>query len=151
MNNAWSKAIEVYKQVFGKEPDLADFDNRLLFQKTAYLAKLFGVNFDSISFTWYDRGPYSFDIAGIYPKSTHLPHELKDGEIQKIRSNKKKLLEFLSNPKDAELYASVAYLLFEEKLNEKETVHRMNLIKPWFKQKEVEGAIKKVKGYFEIS
>ncbi len=149
MSSAWKKAIQGYKQVFGKEPNLNNFEQRMTFQKTVYVLKLFGIQFDKISFTWFHRGPYSFEIGGLHPSVTSADDGLTEKEAQLIKDHKKELLEFLQKPDNAELYASVAFLHYDEKLDEEKTIHKMSLMKPWFAAEQVKDARKKVLEFFE--
>jgi len=146
MVGIYQKAIEAYKLIF-PELRLNSFEERLKFQKTIYLLKAFGVNFQELNFTWYKRGPYCFELIGVqYRKGTET-NNLAQEETENIKKNKAALAEFLKDPNTAELYASVAYLSFEERLDEKEVIRKMGLIKPWFKQEDIARALQKLKQY----
>ncbi|GEM_PF-3497954 len=147
MGDVYKKALEAYKLIFGKVK-LNTFEDRLQFQKTIYLLKIFGVNFQELNFTWYKRGPYCFDLAGIgYKKAMKNENNLTGIEIKKIEANKTRIIELMTEPKEAELFSSVAYLYKEENLKEPEIVKRMNLTKPWFDTQQVELTIKNVKKF----
>jgi hypothetical protein len=81
-----------------------------------------------------------------YRKGTET-NNLAQEETENIKKNKAALAEFLKDPNTAELYASVAYLSFEERLDEKEVIRKMGLIKPWFKQEDIARALQKLKQY----
>lgn len=148
MATIWGKALAAYSALFGKTPNLEDFDSRIHFQKTIYALKLLGINFGDIHFTWFHRGPYSFEIAGKYPKNALDENSLTPNEKQTLEKNKVPLKEQLKEPRNAELFSSVAYLVFEERLDDADVVHRMGLVKPWFTEEEIRQAISGVKQYF---
>ena len=144
----WGKALAAYSALFDKTPNLEDFDSRIHFQKTVYALKLLGINFGDIHFTWFHRGPYSFEIAGKYPKNVSGENSLTPKEKQILEKNKVRLKEQLKEPRNAELFSSVAYLVFEEKMGDADVVHRMGLVKPWFAEEQVRQTISGVKQYF---
>lgn len=148
MSSNWKKAIEGFKLLFGQEPELEKFDGRMTFQKTSYLLKRLGVQFEKIEFTWYHRGPYSFEIGGTQPHYQKSEPGLTEKEKELVQKNKNHVLEFLKDADQAELYSSIAYLAFEEGLNEEKTVHKMGLMKPWFNVEQVKEARKKIIGFF---
>lgn len=148
MGKDWKKAMEGFRLIFGRDPKLKDFDERLTFQKTNYLLKRLGVQFEKLDFTWYHRGPFSFEIWG-----TRAPFEKNDAglseeEKQLVLKHKTVLATFLQKPDDAELYSSVAFLALDEKLDEEKTVHKMSLMKPWFNAEQVKEARKKIIEFF---
>ncbi len=148
MSTDWKKAMEGFKLVFGREPKLKDFNERLTFQKTSYLLKRLGVGFEKASFTWYHRGPFSFEIWGMRPHYEKNDAGLTEEEKQLILTHKTALAGFLQNSDKAELYSSTAFLAFEETLDEEKTVHKMSLMKPWFNAEQVKEARKKVIRFF---
>ena len=146
MTDIYGKAMEAYKLIFGK-CDLDSFDARLKFQKTIYLLKAFGINFQELKFTWYKRGPYCFDLSGAQYKASAETGNLSEVEVGKIKNNKNKISSLLSDPSKAELFSSVTYLYKDEKLTGVEIIKKMSLVKPWFKKEEIENTIKKVKEF----
>lgn len=48
--------------LLNKDVDMSTLDKRIIFQKTIYLLKAFGVNLNYY-FSWYLRGPYSTTLA----------------------------------------------------------------------------------------
>lgn len=143
MDQTYAKALESYEYLFGPA-DLDDFDSRMKFQKTTYLLKILGVDFSGLKFTWFRRGPYCFELVGVKykPKPTHPV--ISREEIQKIDQHKSLIHELMDDPKDAELYSSIAFLQREEKLSPEQITRRMSLVKPWFTQKEVEEGMERV-------
>jgi uncharacterized protein YwgA len=51
-----------YNNIFGEDIDMDTFDHRLKLQKSIYILKSEGINFN-YSFTWYIYGPYSSDLT----------------------------------------------------------------------------------------
>lgn len=143
MSDVYQKTVDAYKSIFGKL-DLTDFDKRMQFQKTIYLMKFMGFDFAGLRFGWYRRGPYTFDLIGIKFKVSDAGNSLTTPEKKWLTQHQKAIQKLMENPKDAELHSSIAYLQKEENLDEKQIIERMQLVKPWFTQKEVEEGIKKV-------
>src|SRR3989338_2191910 len=141
--NVTVKAIDAYEYIFGKL-SLGSFSSRLMFQKTIYLLKLFGVpSFQDLSYTWYKRGPYCFELGGIYSKKYQEKYYLDEKDVESIKNCKKIILELISDEKYGELNSSIAYLLHDEKLSDEDIIKRMFLTKPWFEKANVESALVK--------
>ena len=49
----------VFKEIFGKEANFYEFDDRLKAQKAVFLLQELGVSCGDYSFGWYKYGPYS--------------------------------------------------------------------------------------------
>lgn len=147
MAEVTQKAIEAYRLLFPKsEPN--SFDERLKFQKTVYLLKVFGINFADLAFTWYKRGPFCFHLMeASLSLRNHHEGNLTTEEKNKILENKTKIVELMGEPSKAELYSSIAYLYKDNKLPDEEIVIHMGLVKPWFKREDVENAISKIKSF----
>lgn len=141
------KAISAYELLMGSL-DLGSFDNRLKFQKTIYLLKLFGTApFQELNFTWYKRGPYCFELGGILSKE-NVKSALQKQEKESILKHNKIITQLISDEKKAELTSSVAFLVFDEKLSGDEVIKRMSLTKPWFSEDEVKETLINVKKIF---
>ena len=149
-NGTW-RAIDAYELIFGKL-DLGSFQRRLLFQKTIYFLKLLGVQpFKDLNYTWYKRGPYCFELGGIYRKIYPDKIYLTSEEKESVLKHKKIISALISDEKSSELNSSVAYLVYDEKLSDVEVIKRIALTKPWFEQKDVELALLNIKEIFKIA
>lgn len=60
MSNKYLKPI--YKQMFDKDFDYNDFDNRLQMQKIVYMLQELGAPIGNYGFRWYKHGPYSQEL-----------------------------------------------------------------------------------------
>jgi len=143
MGSARQKAIKAYEAIFGKL-DLDSFDNRLKFQKTTYLLKIFGiVDLEELTFTWYKRGPFCFELGGIYTSEMARNTRLSNEENVNVENNKKKIIELISDTSKAELFSSIIYLHKDEKLSREDIEKRISITKPWYKKEEVDSALDK--------
>lgn len=143
MVDVYQKAVDSYKFIFGSL-NLSNFDERMQFQKTIYLYKFLGFDFSGLKFGWYRRGPYSFDLVGIKFRVLNSTNTLTSSEKEWLTRHKKMIQELMTNPNDAELYSSIAYLQKEENLDKNQIIERMQLVKPWFTREQVEKGMERV-------
>ncbi len=141
------RTIEAFELVHGKK-DLSNFDNRLLIQKTIYLLKLMNIGFSNLKFTWFHRGPYCFEIAGMFHRESG--EKLTMDERSQIDQKKEIIRDLMKDTNQAELHSSVAFLLADEHLTTEQVIEKMSLRKPWFEKIQVEKAIEKVSGLLKI-
>lgn len=94
---------------------MKDFNNRLVFQKTVYFMKVFGIDL-GYDFSWYIAGPYSSDLAGDGFKLQMVYDNVNKAKFldEKLNQNFNNFSNFMKNikknPHKLELYASIHFL-----------------------------------------
>ncbi len=130
------------KAVLGKNIDLDNFDEKLIIQKTVYIAQKMGFNF-GYNFGWYVRGVYSssltVDLYGMDEKTTYNPTSDDISLVKLINSFKK---DFNDNGVSAfELISSVVYADKHRHMNEDDITHFIKRVKPWYTDNQIKKAI----------
>lgn len=130
------------RKILGKELDLNDFDEKLTIQKSVYLAKHLGMNFD-YNFGWYVRGVYSssltVDVYEIHDIESSYPPSDKDIQIANQLLSIKDAVGTIAQT--FELVSSVVYAKLERKMNKEEIIKFTKSVKPWFQDSEINKAI----------
>jgi len=136
------------------------FEDRLILQKSVYLAQAAGVNL-GYYFRWYLRGPYCPSVAEDgYAISTELSHDAEDlaeWTLDKASSAKLKKMRGIADSSDRlaltkklELLASVHYLIDRDQVTDKSAggvTAKLHACDKNFSEPEVAGAIGELKTY----
>jgi uncharacterized protein YwgA len=112
-------ALKLSLESLGLEFRIDTFENRLILQKTVYLAQAAGVHL-GYYYQWYLHGPYSPSLTkDAYAMSLELDSGMGDSTGWKLEEQSKQLLvrlrDIFASPKDKarrlELLASVHFLI----------------------------------------
>ena len=132
----------------GLAPTMQSFEERLVLQKSIYLAQQLGVQL-GYHYSWYLRGPYSKDLtADAYANlssSTPEGWALDAGTMGKLEEVKRlvKQVESVTNPtRELEKLASVLFVMKTGQATESDSITaRMRAAGKDFNQQEVDDAI----------
>jgi len=135
----------LFRRLMGRDLDMGDYKNRLIVQKMTYMLK-FVLNRLDYSFSWYVRGPYSPVLTNeafkFSDRRSAKDYEFDDNEkyaAERIRS-----LFDVASENAWELYASVLYMIKENKVFERDKlVFLIHSLKPWFTEKQISEAFDK--------
>lgn len=143
-----------YLKAMGMRPTMENFNDRKKMQKISYLLPLFGldVGLTINHYNWYWHGPYSPDLARtlfdiIEDPNRVVTDRLTEEEVEKIEKLKIFLGDNIRSVDFLELLVSLHFLLRQAKIygiKTDEVIEILKEKKPYFKNKEIEQALKKV-------
>jgi uncharacterized protein YwgA len=145
----------------GIKPTMESFDDRKKMQKISYWLPIFGIDIglNTDSYNWYLHGPYNpqltkalFEIVE-KPNATSL-EPLRKEEKTQIKSLRSFLGEDIQSTDSLELLVSLHYLLQEAKrrgIPKAIAVEVLKEKKPYFREKEIKSALKKLSTLSERS
>ncbi len=135
-------------------PSLRSFNDRLTIQKLVYLAEECGSNF-GYTFGWYVNGPYSPSLTRVvYSIKTPddnlqaKPQTLTPEDLAVVSKLSNVLRNKISDPNYLEVIASTLYHLPNRDLtkeDEDRTIQLVLSLKPHFKRKDIQDAIRRIK------
>lgn len=126
---------QVYSMILNEEFTYGSFEKRLKLQKTVYLLENIGVSVGGYGFSWYKHGPYSQELQDdafydIATDNVNLSEEAKGKiEILKKYVSECEGTEY-SKSNWLEDLASLYYLKFRMKIDQKELLDRLTKMKP---------------------
>lgn len=142
-------------EVLENHPMVGSYEERLLVQKTVCFYKYAGIPFN-YSFNWYINGPYSpalasdaFELNENKDAGTQLQFE--PNEIEKITKINTAFKTVFTTARIAELYASLVFLRYENKISDKEKLKQLLLVlKPKYASEEFTSAVANIaeSGFF---
>ncbi len=143
--------VLMYLKELDFQPDLNNFENKLIIQKVVCLMKLlkFDVKYD---FSIHIRGTYSRDLTEdlyqnkkkLYP--LNITPKLTKEEINQLFAIREISDEL--NSKYLEIMATYAYFRFAEKKNEEDSIIKLKKLKPFFSDRLIAVGISKTKELF---
>ncbi len=136
------------------------FEDRLIMQKTIYLAQAAGINL-GYYYHWYLHGPYSPSLTrDEFAIATDISVDLDESEGWKLDDSSSHKLQkirgiFTENERDElakklELLASVHFLIDRKQVSEVDTSRITSTLKRFnkdFSEKDVKGALGELKAY----
>lgn len=115
---------KLYYDIFEKEFNYNNFEDRMIMQKTMYIIQKMGFDIGGYSFFWYKHGPYS---QALQEDCYSARHEMHNTELTLTSNGKKavdKIKNIVKNKPDAyrlsnwlEAIASLKYLKDENEIN----------------------------------
>ncbi|MFZ2456436.1 MAG: hypothetical protein WAX07_08160 [Candidatus Altiarchaeia archaeon] len=138
------------REILGREPILDSFDDKLIIQKTGYIAQIMGIGWN-YDYGWYVRGVYSSELTvDLYDhKGKDLKYEPTEQDkkiVEKIKPLAGSLSRTEKYNKAPDAYELVSTVVFAKKAmnlsGEKEIAEFTKKAKPWFEDEHVEKAMK---------
>jgi len=142
-------------EALGIEPAMSTCADRKKMQKVSYLLPIFGlyVDFNINSYSWYLHGPYSPTLAEAFfdiveNPDIPAPGRLTTEERKRIQDLRMFLGEDIESTDSLELLVSLHFLLYQAKKSgatEEEAIEFLKERKPYFKDGEIQRALRKVR------
>jgi uncharacterized protein YwgA len=142
------------REMLGREPNLDSFTDKLILQKTGYIAQIMGIGWN-YDYGWYVRGVYSskltVDLYELKGKDLQFEPTEKDKEIAgRIKSLKDSLSGMEAYSKDADAYELASTIVwvkaYKGLTEEKEIMDYVKELKPWFTGEHIKRALTYVGG-----
>jgi uncharacterized protein YwgA len=133
------------------KPDVKNFENKLIIQKTACLLEMLGADL-GYPFSLYVRGPYSPDLAKDLYKHVDGHERLKTA--YKLTEADRKQLHSISelsdgmNPKLLEIMATYEFMVKELRYGEKQALVDLKKLKPFYSQGLIAVGVSRAKQLF---
>jgi uncharacterized protein YwgA len=141
------------REILGREPILDSFDDKLIIQKTGYIAQIMGIGWN-YDYGWYVRGVYSSKLTvDLYEQKgkdvRYEPTESDKKIMEKIRPLKDAFSGMETYSKDADAYelaSTIVWAKAHKKLDkEKEIKDYVLEMKPWYTEEHIRRAMEKTK------
>jgi uncharacterized protein YwgA len=142
------------REILGREPNLDSFEDKLIIQKTGYIAQIMGIGWN-YDYGWYVRGVYSskltVDLYDQKGKDAQYEPTEKDREIAgKIKSLKNSLSGMETYSKEADSYELASTIVwvkaYKKIAEEKAIADYVKEVKPWYTKEHIERAMSYVDG-----
>ena len=147
--------------VLGIKPTMESFDDRKKMQKISYWLPIFGIDIglNTDSYNWYLHGPYNAQLTKALFEIVEKPNEislepLTKEEKAQVKSLKRFLGEDIQSTDYLELLVSLHYLLQEAMhrgISKDIAVDVLKEKKPYFKEREIQTALRKLRELSERS
>ncbi|MCX6804145.1 MAG: hypothetical protein NTY48_06300 [Candidatus Diapherotrites archaeon] len=145
----FEKAIACIRAV-GIKPNLDNFDNKLVIQKTIFLLQKKGIDC-GVPYNFYVRGPYSPELTkGMYEEQEKLKSLKTSKELSKKEEKSaeefKEIFEELT-PGILEVAATYAYFAFEKKEPAIEALRKVRETKGFYPEAQISQGVSKAKQF----
>ena len=142
------KKVLAYLKELGFTPDVDNFQDKLIIQKTVCLLKLLGVKLH-YPFSLYVRGPYSPSLTKDLYANKKIVNNLKTDYVP-TKKEKKQLQSLYSlsnelNPTLLEIMSTYAFLIYNLKKDDKQAIIDLKKIKCFYSEGRIAVGISRTK------
>jgi len=147
-----TKVATLFYKVFDRKLNMESFTDRILLQKIVYLASIKRIKIKDFDYGFHVYGPYAPELTTIgyqiYNPANGIKTDDSTIDQTKISNLKKTFSEEIEreDSRQFELLASIFYAINELNFQtDEEIVSFIKQEKPSFEEKQIKGAIKKIK------